>query len=78
MADYQAVSTNLMHEDIQVTDGIYARLAGDEVQQRIAGLTSTTGAPTALAGEMASFVSTLTKVQLSEALMAIAQQMAQA
>jgi hypothetical protein len=30
---------NLMHGDIRVTDGIYAPLAGDEVKQRIAGLT---------------------------------------
>ena len=40
MADYKAVSMNLMHEDIRVTDGIYAPLAGNEVQHRIAGLTS--------------------------------------
>ena len=40
MADYKAVSMNLMHNDIRVTDGIYAVLAKDEVQRRIAGLTS--------------------------------------
>jgi Mg2+-importing ATPase len=34
-------SALLMHEDIRVTDGIYAPLAGREVQQRIAGLTNT-------------------------------------
>ena len=44
MADYKAVSMNLMHEDIRVTDGIYAPLAGNEVQQRIAGLTSRSSA----------------------------------
>ena len=40
MADYKAVSMNLMHEDIRVTDGIYAPLAGHEVQDRIASLTN--------------------------------------
>ena len=40
MADYKAVSMNLMHSDIRVTDGIYAVLGRDEVQQRIAGLTA--------------------------------------
>jgi integrase len=39
MADYKAVSMNLMHADISVTDGIYAPLAGEEVKQRIANLT---------------------------------------
>jgi hypothetical protein len=39
MADYKAVSMNLMHADISVTDGIYAPLAGEEVKERIANLT---------------------------------------
>ncbi len=39
MADYKAVSMNLMHADIRVTHGIYAPLLGEEVKQRIAGLT---------------------------------------
>ena len=38
MADYKAVSMNLMHSDIRVTDSIYAPLAGDEVKNRIANL----------------------------------------
>jgi integrase len=42
MADYKAVSMNLMHEDIRTTDGIYAPLVSDEVKTRIAGLTSST------------------------------------
>jgi hypothetical protein len=52
MAVYKAASQNLMHADISVTDGIYARLLGSEVQQRIASLdnkmpttTSTTPEP---------------------------------
>lgn len=39
MADYKAVSMNLMHEDIRTTDSIYARLLSDEVALRIAKLT---------------------------------------
>jgi hypothetical protein len=76
MADYQAVSTNLMHEDIRVTDSIYARLTHDEVKQRIAGLTSSVK-PTQVANNgMTAFVQTLTPEQLSETLIAIAQQLA--
>ena len=33
MADYKAISMNLMHADIHVTDGIYAPLTSDEVKQ---------------------------------------------
>jgi hypothetical protein len=42
MPDYKAVSMNLMHCDIRVTDGIYAPLAQDEVKERIAKLTGPT------------------------------------
>jgi len=35
MADYKAVSMNLMHGDIKITDEIYAPILSDEVQQRI-------------------------------------------
>lgn len=40
MADYKAVSMNLMHEDIRTTDSIYACLVTEEVKTRIAGLQS--------------------------------------
>ena len=76
MADYQAVSTNLMHEDIRVTDSIYARLASDEVKQRIAGLTTSATTRAVAGNSMTDFVSVLSKEQLSEALIAIAQQLA--
>ena len=39
MADYKAVSMNLMHADISITDGIYAPFASNEVQRRIGELT---------------------------------------
>jgi hypothetical protein len=38
MADYKAVSSNLMHADITITDEIYAPLLAQEVKGRIAGL----------------------------------------
>jgi len=46
MADYKAVSSNLMHADITITDEIYAPLLAKEVKQRIAGLgKNPTGGP---------------------------------
>ncbi len=51
MADYKAVSMNLMHADIRVTDGIYAPLARDEVKERIAGLTVETLSQKAMDGK---------------------------
>ena len=38
LADYKAISQNLMHENIQITDGIYADLVGNEVKSRVTGL----------------------------------------
>ena len=75
MADYKAVSMNLMHADIRVTDGIYAPLVGSEVQTRIAGLTGQTIVGPSSSDGLAGFIGTLSKAQLAEALMAIAQQM---
>ena len=40
MADYKAVSMNLMHHDIKITDSIYAPILSEEVKYRIAGLTA--------------------------------------
>ncbi len=40
MADYKAVSMNLMHNDIKITDSIYAPILSEEVKERIAKLTS--------------------------------------
>ncbi len=38
MADYKAVSMNLMHGDIRITDSIYTPLLGSEAQQHITNL----------------------------------------
>jgi integrase len=40
MADYKAISMNLMHEDIKITDQIYARILTEEVGKRIAGMSN--------------------------------------
>jgi hypothetical protein len=40
MADYKAVSRNLMHHDVTITDSIYAALLDDEVERRISTLGS--------------------------------------
>ena len=75
MADYKAVSMNLMHEDIRVTDGIYAPLAGNDVQQRIAGLTNQATTVPQANDNLTSLIQNLPKEQLAAALITIAQQM---
>ena len=76
MADYKAVSMNLMHEDIRVTDGIYAPLVSDEVKQRVAGLTSQAGTRPQANGDLADFIRSLPDAQLSQALVVIAERLA--
>jgi len=76
MADYKAVSMNLMHADIRVTDGIYAPLLGDEVKQRIAGLTGSTATPPSAHGDLAALIRDLPDAQLSQALMMLAGRLA--
>jgi len=76
MADYKAVSMNLMHADIRVTDGIYAPLLGDEVKQRIAGLTGSTVTPPSAHGDLAALIRDLPDAQLSQALMMLAGRLA--
>jgi hypothetical protein len=75
MADYKAVSMNLMHDDIRVTDGIYAPLTTNEVQQRIAGLTSGSMSPRLGDNGMTDLVNSLSTDQLSELLIAMAPKM---
>ena len=75
MAGYKAVSMNLMHEDIRVTDGIYAPRAGSDVQQRIAGLTNQAAAVPQANDNLTALIQNLPKDQLAAALMTIAQQM---
>jgi hypothetical protein len=78
MADYKAVSMNLMHEDIRVTDGIYAPLAGDEVQRRITSLTNPVVVPTGVQVQAVDLVSQLSQAQQLQMVLTLVQQMANA
>jgi integrase len=40
MADYKAVSMNLMHDSIEITDSTYAPMLSSDVQERILGLSN--------------------------------------
>jgi integrase len=73
-ADYKAASQNLMHENIAITDSVYAPMLGDEVKRRIAGL-----GPAALPpadGDLAEFVRGLPDAQLSQVLVVAAERLA--
>lgn len=72
MADYKAVSMNLMHSDIRVTDSIYAPLASNEVKQRIDGLTDRGAEKGTAENSLARFVDSLSDAELSQTLIAVA------
>jgi integrase len=74
MADYKAVSMNLMHNDIRVTDAIYAVLSKEEVRSRIATLSSPRQGGGEGDGDFGSLVKGLPPEKLSELLAAIARQ----
>jgi integrase len=76
MADYKAVSMNLMHEDIRVTDGIYAPLISNEVKQRVTQLTGQTTTRPMANGNLAELIRGMPEAQLSQALVAIAERLA--
>jgi hypothetical protein len=74
MADYKAVSINLMHEDIKITDQIYAPILNEEVAKRIAGLSN---APVRHPyNELVAQFQNLDNKQLAQALLAIADRLA--
>jgi len=77
MADYKAISQNLMHSDIRVTDGIYAPLLGNEVQQRVAGLASQASHSLPPDGDLLAFLSRLSKAEIPAALHVLADRLAQ-
>ena len=78
MADYKAISQNLMHDDIRITDETYASLLNDEVQERIRHLPAEPAqhATPVADGELEAFLRKRSKKELLEALTAIAQKMA--
>lgn len=77
MADYKAISMNLMHEDIRVTDGIYAPLLSDEVRHRIASLGDPPVPAPAAESALRQSLHHLSKSQMAEALHALAEALTQ-
>jgi site-specific recombinase XerD len=76
MADYKAISMNLMHGDIRVTDSIYAPLLGNEVRQRIARLTDRSESIPPAGGDLTEFLRQLSKGQMAQALHILADEVA--
>ncbi len=75
MADYKAVSMNLMHESIEITDSTYTLMLSSDVQERIAGLP---GKTTSMPGdELEVFLDKLDQESQKKALMFIAGKLAQ-
>jgi len=74
MADYKAVSMNLMHHDIEITDSLYATILSDEVKERIAGLSTMEIAEPP--DELDAYVSSLPNTELSKIMLIIARRLA--
>ena len=64
MADYKAVSRNLMHQDVTITDALYAALLDDEVEHRIARLTEDSESESREGSEIETYLQTLSQDQL--------------
>lgn len=82
MADYKAVSMNLMHDSIEITDSTYAPMISSDVQVRIAGLSGNItpipdrkSSPTG--DDLESLISTLGNEKLGQALVLIAGKLTQ-
>ncbi len=76
MAEYKAVSQNIMHDDIKTTDGIYAPFQGDEVQAHIANLSRRADTTVEPNGELRDYLQQLKKTQQVEALHILAEELA--
>jgi site-specific recombinase XerD len=74
IADYKAVSMNLMHEDIKITDSIYAPMLSNEVQSRISRLTDKQESHPG--SELAAYLNHLSKAELAKAVVIIGGRMA--
>lgn len=82
MADYKAVSMNLMHESIEITDSTYAPMVSSDVQLRIAGLSgggvsTPDQAKPQMETDLESYLSGLGKESLGKALVFIAGKLTQ-
>jgi len=74
MADYKAVSMNLMHGDIRITDGIYAVLSKEDVRARIASLSTPDQKGKEGHVDLHTLVKTLSREELADVLSAIVEQ----
>ena len=68
MADYKAVSMNLMHKDVQIADSIYVPLPGSEVRDRISRLAGGASGLPFQETELVQYVRGVSKGQMSKAL----------
>lgn len=73
MADYKAVSMNLMHEDIKVTDEIYAPILSNEVKDRIGWLTTQSSYQSD--SQLADVLSYLSNAELAQVIRLAAQRL---
>jgi integrase len=75
MADYKAISMNLMHDDVRVTDGIYAPLLRSEVRERVSRLAEQSGQGVVSDEKLVEYLRKLSKGQVSQALHILADQL---
>ena len=68
MAQYKAISQNLMHEDIKVTDTRYAWLNSKEIQNQILNLKVNTSDSDGIDTDLEAYLSSLSKAGLQEAI----------
>lgn len=73
MADYKAVSMNLMHESIEITDSVYAPMLSSDVQQRINSLSGAKTSPPE--GSLEAYLGQLSRDGMKRALVSIAERL---
>jgi integrase len=74
IADYMAVSMNLMHENINFTDEVYVLILSNEVQQRIANLDSQS--EKVADDQLENLISRFSNAELSKVVMIVARRLA--
>ena len=74
MADYKAVSMNLIHEDIKITDEIYAPILSNEIKDRIGRLNAQSTESSN--GEMVKALAHLSNAELAKLLVVAAHRLA--
>lgn len=68
MADYKAISQNLMHGDIKITDSVYAWLNDHQIKERILGLSEKRALPHANNNQIQAYLSQLSVDELKQAI----------